>query len=241
MTFQERFNLIPPCLRHKDPTVVTNIGDCVLGSISHYIELLLALVAITAFFYIIYAGIQMATAFGNESKYTAAKNTLTYAFLGIIVATLAYTIVSFVTGFFGLDAPKVYDNQTGEEVSNNPRLVTSKIAIREEGTNPGTRGLTEDEIGFADGGTFGQATSIAPNGGWPHGALYLINEKNFTAQLILSNGETRTLAINQLPASDGRYWTRAWLPIDQLRGGRVIIRQHDEGTGYEHTKEVKID
>ena len=45
---------------------------------------------------LIYGGIRYTTSGGNEKGVTAAKNTILYAVVGIVVALLAYAIVNFV-------------------------------------------------------------------------------------------------------------------------------------------------
>jgi len=46
---------------------------------------------------IIYGGVKYSTSAGDPSKATAAKNTIMYAIVGLIVAILAFAIVRFVT------------------------------------------------------------------------------------------------------------------------------------------------
>lgn len=45
---------------------------------------------------IIYSGIRYVTSAGNPTGVTAAKNSLMYSVIGLVVAILAYAIVSFV-------------------------------------------------------------------------------------------------------------------------------------------------
>lgn len=49
---------------------------------------------------IIVGGIRYATADGDSSKLSQAKNTILYAVIGLVVALLAYAIVFFVLGRF---------------------------------------------------------------------------------------------------------------------------------------------
>lgn len=46
---------------------------------------------------ITWAGIQMVLAIGDEEKMKKARHTMIYAFIGLIIAWLAYAIVNFVT------------------------------------------------------------------------------------------------------------------------------------------------
>jgi hypothetical protein len=45
---------------------------------------------------LIYGGIRYTISGGDSSSVTAAKNTIMYAVIGIVVALLAYAIVNFV-------------------------------------------------------------------------------------------------------------------------------------------------
>lgn len=50
---------------------------------------------------IIYGGIRYTISAGNATNVTAAKNTIMYAVVGLIVALLAYAIVNWVLGALG--------------------------------------------------------------------------------------------------------------------------------------------
>ena len=48
---------------------------------------------------LIWGGIRYTTSGGNANSVTAAKNTILYAVIGLIVAILAYAIVNWVIDF----------------------------------------------------------------------------------------------------------------------------------------------
>ena len=56
----------------------------------------LFLIGSIAVLMLIYGGVRYTISGGNEKSVTAAKNTILYAVVGIIVAVLAYAIVNFV-------------------------------------------------------------------------------------------------------------------------------------------------
>lgn len=237
MTFAEKFNLIPPCLRNADGGVTVKFNNCVLGSISYYIEILFILVGIVAFFYIIFAGIQMATAFGNESKYASAKNTLLHAVIGVIVATMAYSIVSFVTSIFDVEAPKVYNTEgTTGEIENNEGFVEAVVAFR-EGPNPGNGVLTPEELEDAENGSSSNSLVV----GGTAVAMYMMNDSDFRAVLVTKTGGPERLSVQQLPAPDGRYYVRAWGQTKDFKGATLEIYQIDPKTNFEHKKVVTIN
>ncbi len=60
------------------------------------VNTLLMIVAIVAVIMIILGGIKYAMSNGDSGKVTSAKNTITYAIVGLVVAILSYGIVNFV-------------------------------------------------------------------------------------------------------------------------------------------------
>ena len=57
----------------------------------------LGLLGLVAVGFLIYSGVLMVTAGGNEEQTTKAKKIIMYAIGGIVIILLAYTIVTFVT------------------------------------------------------------------------------------------------------------------------------------------------
>lgn len=53
-------------------------------------------VGILAVIMLIWGGIRYATSAGDSNKVTAAKNTILYAIIGLVVALFAYAIVNFL-------------------------------------------------------------------------------------------------------------------------------------------------
>lgn len=69
-------------------------GDGIFTTISN---ILIFLVGIIAVIMLIIGGIRYAVSGGDDSAVKAAKNTILYAIVGLIVAFLAFAIVNFVT------------------------------------------------------------------------------------------------------------------------------------------------
>ena len=67
-------------------TTVTNVLLFVVGAVSVIM--------------IIIGGLRYVTSGGNSSNVSAAKNTILYAVVGIVIALLAYAVVNFVIGSF---------------------------------------------------------------------------------------------------------------------------------------------
>lgn len=70
-------------------------GDLV-GFFKKIVNTFLFLIGAISVVMIIYAGFQYVNSGGDSGKVSAAKNTILYAVIGIVVATLAYAIVNFV-------------------------------------------------------------------------------------------------------------------------------------------------
>lgn len=74
----------------------TLFGDS--GVITNITNLLLFVIGSLAVIMIIWGGLRYTTSGGNASSVTAAKNTIMYAVIGLIVAFFAFAIVNWVVG-----------------------------------------------------------------------------------------------------------------------------------------------
>ncbi len=63
-------------------------------------DVLLFIIGAIAVIMLVIGGIRYTISGGDQNSVTAAKNTILYAIVGIIVAILAYAIIGFVTGSF---------------------------------------------------------------------------------------------------------------------------------------------
>lgn len=70
------------------------------GIIKQITDVLLFIIGAVAVIMLVIGGIRYTISGGDQNQVTAAKNTILYAIIGIIVAILAYAIISFVTGSF---------------------------------------------------------------------------------------------------------------------------------------------
>lgn len=68
------------------------------GIFTTIINVMLYIIGAIGVVMLIYGGIRYTTSGGNATYVTAAKNTILYAIVGIVVAMLAYAIVNFVIG-----------------------------------------------------------------------------------------------------------------------------------------------
>ena len=92
------------------------------GVISQISSVLLFIVGIVAVIMIVVGGFRYIISGGDASQVQAAKNTILYALVGVIIAILAYAIVNFVMGMllpggpglsgFGSDSSSGYGAST---------------------------------------------------------------------------------------------------------------------------------
>lgn len=72
-------------------------AESLIGTI---INVLLFIVGAIAVIMLIWGGIRYATSAGNAASVTSAKNTIVYAVVGLVIASLAYAIVNWVFNIF---------------------------------------------------------------------------------------------------------------------------------------------
>lgn len=77
-----------------------NTNTNLMGIVGTVINTMLFIVGILAVIMIIYAGIRYTTAHGDKSQVESAKNTLTYAIVGLVVAIIAFALVNWVVKLF---------------------------------------------------------------------------------------------------------------------------------------------
>jgi ABC-type Fe3+ transport system permease subunit len=68
------------------------------GVITTVINIMLYVIGAVSVIMLIYGGIRYTTSGGNSNSVTAAKNTILYALIGLVVAIFAYAIVNWVLG-----------------------------------------------------------------------------------------------------------------------------------------------
>lgn len=77
-----------------DGVPTTLLGNT--GIVTTLINVLLFVIGVISVIMIIIGGIRYAVSGGNSSAVSAAKNTILYAIVGLVIAVFAYAIVNFV-------------------------------------------------------------------------------------------------------------------------------------------------
>lgn len=78
----------------------TGPDNNVSGMAKTIINIMLTILGIIAVIMIIFGGIRYTTSAGDASRVKAAKDTIMYSVVGLVVAILAFAIVNFVTTQF---------------------------------------------------------------------------------------------------------------------------------------------
>lgn len=76
---------------------VTGLQD-IIQLIANLIHIALAIAGVAAVIFIIIGGIKYITSAGSPEGTKSAKNTLTNAVIGLVIAAAAYVIVTFIMG-----------------------------------------------------------------------------------------------------------------------------------------------
>ena len=74
------------------------------GLVTNITNIMLFIVGALAVIMIIWGGLRYATSGGNAANVTAAKNTIVYAIIGLIIAFLAFAVVNWILGAIGSGA-----------------------------------------------------------------------------------------------------------------------------------------
>ena len=93
-------NVFDQCAGNADSAVCKSQGDNASSMIQNVVNLLLYILGIIAIIMIVVGGIRYTTSGGDSSGTKAAKDTILYAVIGLIVAMLSFAIVNFVVGKF---------------------------------------------------------------------------------------------------------------------------------------------
>lgn len=85
----------------NDNAVCKAKGDDAMVTVKNVINMLLFIVGIVAVISIIIGGIMYTTSNGDQGNVKKAKDTIMYAVIGLVVAILAFAIVTFVVASVG--------------------------------------------------------------------------------------------------------------------------------------------
>ncbi len=90
-----------PVREGADAARGTDVPSLIMGDggvISQVINVMLFIVGVLSVIMLIWGGLRYVISGGNSTSVTAAKNTILYAIVGLLVAIFAYAIINFVIG-----------------------------------------------------------------------------------------------------------------------------------------------
>ncbi len=99
---------VDPCTSSADNIFSKNLcalgstPDSIAKSIRNVVIAILVIAVLIALFYLIWGAIKWIISGGDKAAVESARNTIVAALVGLIVAFLAYFIISLVLGIFGL-------------------------------------------------------------------------------------------------------------------------------------------
>ena len=97
------------CLDPESGEVTLKCFECIFQNI---LNVAVRVGGIIAFIFLIIGGYQYLTAGGDPKKAQKAKNTLTYAIIGLVLLLLAWLILEFIADFTGVES--ILNFQIGE-------------------------------------------------------------------------------------------------------------------------------
>lgn len=85
------------CLQNEVATF-----DCIPSVVGGIIQVLLMFLGAAALFYLLWGSLKFVMSGGDPKAVGAAKNTMTYALIGLVVVLLSFAILKFLGSFLGI-------------------------------------------------------------------------------------------------------------------------------------------
>jgi hypothetical protein len=101
------------------PAYCNAIGTDSTGLLTHAINLLLAFLGVIAVLFIIIGGYKMIISRGDEKKFESGRQTVTYALIGLVVAILAFTMITVIGNTLGGTSSNSSSTSTGNTNTSN--------------------------------------------------------------------------------------------------------------------------
>ena len=100
------------CVGGSDKDVATIQGlECLIANV---FTVIITLIGLAAFVMLVVGSVRWLISGGNSSNIEKAKNTMTYAVIGIVVALSAFVVINLISGFTGIEAIKTFMIPTSE-------------------------------------------------------------------------------------------------------------------------------
>lgn len=100
------------CVGGADNDVATIQGlECLIANI---FTVIITLIGLAAFVMLIIGSVRWLLSGGNSSNVEKARNTMTYAVIGIVVALSAFIVLNLIAGFTGVDTIRTFSIPTSD-------------------------------------------------------------------------------------------------------------------------------
>ncbi len=94
------------CVGGDDHDVATIQGlECLIANV---FTVIITLIGLSAFVILIVGSVRWLLSGGNSTHLDKAKNTMTYAVIGIVVALSAFIVLNLIAGFTGINTIKTF-------------------------------------------------------------------------------------------------------------------------------------
>jgi len=91
-----------------DPTSGVATLNCIPVVFQNIVNWALIFAGVAALFFVIYAGIKYIRSGGEDEKIKSARETLTYAIIGLVVILLSFLIINLISAVTGVTCIKQF-------------------------------------------------------------------------------------------------------------------------------------
>lgn len=144
------------------PAYCNVVGSDSSGLLTHIINLLLALLGVVAVLFIIIGGYKMVVSNGDEKAFESGRKTVTYAIIGLVVAVLAFTIITVIGNTIGSGSSNPGSSTTTNSNTSTPNATgnnsTTNPTTGNSGTTTGSSTSTNSSTSTGTNGSVGNST-----------------------------------------------------------------------------------
>ena len=106
--FAQTGGSLDPCPQNSQFNTLCKLNASQIGSVvSSAVTIILIIATLIALFFLIWGGVRWILSGGDKAKVEEARKTIIGAIIGLIIAFLAYFILTLVLGIFGLSLTKL--------------------------------------------------------------------------------------------------------------------------------------
>lgn len=114
-TFAQPADWSGVCVGGVENDVATIQGlECLIANV---FTVIITLIGLAAFVMLIVGSVRWLMSGGNASSIEKARNTMTYAVIGIVVALSAFIVINLISGFTGVETIRTFSIPTSESTN----------------------------------------------------------------------------------------------------------------------------